>query len=84
MNTRTTITIDDELLDRLKLRAAEERTTVSALIEEELRLGELRRAQQTAPGRGRFQLPTFDLGAPRPGVDLNDNAALLEFMESSE
>ncbi|MFI0463909.1 ribbon-helix-helix protein, CopG family [Saccharopolyspora sp. 5N102] len=81
---RTTITIDDQLLDRLKLRAAREHTTVSALIEDDVRMGELRRAQQDAPTKGRFRLPTFDLGEPKPGVDVNDNAALLEFMERDE
>ncbi|MEV0087012.1 ribbon-helix-helix protein, CopG family [Saccharopolyspora sp. NPDC050642] len=81
---RTTITIDDQLLDRLKLRAAREHTTVSALIEDDVRMGELRRAQRDAPKKGRFRLPTFDLGEPKPGVDVNDNAALLEFMERDE
>lgn len=78
---RTTISIDDRLLDRLKVRAARERTTVSALIEEDVRLGELRRSRQADLERERFRLPTFDLGEPRPGVDLNDNAALLRFLE---
>lgn len=78
---RTTISIDDRLLDQLKVRAAREHTTVSALIEEDVRLGELRRNQHVTPARGRFRLPTFDLGEPRPGVDINDNAALLRFME---
>ncbi|MCI2416264.1 ribbon-helix-helix protein, CopG family [Saccharopolyspora sp. K220] len=81
---RTTITIDDQLLDQLKLRAARERTTVSALIEDDVRMGELRRAQREAPERNRFRLPTFDLGEPKPGVDLNDNAAVVEFMERDE
>ncbi|MBB5067857.1 ribbon-helix-helix protein, CopG family [Saccharopolyspora gloriosae] len=78
---RTTITIDDALLDQLKVRAAQENTTVSALIEDDVRVGELRRTQQAAPERARFRLRTYDLGKPNPGVDLNDNAALLEFME---
>lgn len=77
---RTTITISDELLDQLKVRAAQDRTTVSALIEEDVRLGELRRGQQVVD-RARVPLPTFDLGKSKPGVDLNDNAALLEIME---
>jgi ribbon-helix-helix CopG family protein len=81
---RTTITIDDQLLDQLKLRAAREHTTVSALIEEDVRIGELRRGQQQGPEQARFRLQTFDLGEPMPGVDLNDNAALLEFMENEK
>lgn len=75
MTTRTTITIDEGLLDRLKIRAARERTTVSQVVEQDLRLSEARRAQREAPGRARFQLPTFDLGAPT--ADVNDNASLL-------
>lgn len=78
---RTTITIDDALLDQLKIRAAQENTTVSALIEDDVRLGELRRAQQAAPERGRFRLRTYDLGKPSTGVDINDNAAVLDAME---
>lgn len=57
---------------------------MSALVEEDVRLGELRRARRLAPERGRFRLPTFDLGEPKPGVDINDNAALLELMENDE
>ncbi|MDA3646511.1 ribbon-helix-helix domain-containing protein [Saccharopolyspora indica] len=81
---RITITIDDQILDQLELRAARERTTISALIEDALRMGELRRTQRATSRTGRFHLPTFDLVVPQPGVDLNDNAALLEFMEHDE
>lgn len=84
MTTRTTITIDEGLLDRLKIRAAKERTTVSQVIEQDLRLGEAQHTQRENPGRARFQLPTFDLGEPKPGVELNDNAALLDAMDSRE
>lgn len=75
MTTRTTITIDEGLLDRLKIRAARERTTVSQVIEQDLRLAEAQRAQREAPGRARYRLPTFDLGAP--GADVTDNSSLL-------
>jgi hypothetical protein len=81
---RITITIHDQLLARVKLRAAREHTTVSALLEDDVRIGELRRAQQDTSQKVRFQLPTFDLEESKPGVDLNDNAALLEFMERDE
>ncbi len=83
MNTRTTITIDEDLLDRLKMRATRDKTTVSALVEEDLRVAEARRAAQSDPSRPRFTLPTFYI-EPLPGVDLNDNAALLDLMESDE
>lgn len=83
-STRTTITIDEDLLDSLKMRATAEHTTVSALIEQDVRFAELRRSEVANQQVPRFTLPTFDLGEPKPGVDLTNNAALLEFMEDEE
>ncbi|MBA8825377.1 hypothetical protein FHX42_002728 [Saccharopolyspora lacisalsi] len=79
--TRTTITIEGDLLDHLKKRAAMERTTVSALIDEDVRFAELRRSEMESKEVPRFTLPTFDLGEPKPGVDLANNAALRDFMD---
>lgn len=84
MSTRTTITIDEDLLDELKMRAAAEHTTISALIEQDVRFAELRRSQTATREVPRFTLPTFDLGEPKPGVDLANNAALLELLENEE
>ncbi|WP_158546664.1 ribbon-helix-helix protein, CopG family [Halopolyspora algeriensis] len=84
MSTRTTITIDEDLLDELKMRAAAEHTTVSALIEQDVRFAQLRRSETATREAPRFALPTFDLGEPKPGVDLTNNAALLEFLEGEE
>ena len=56
---RTTITLDDHLLERLKKRAAETGTSVSGLIERAVRL----LLQASAPQRrGRFDLVTFGEG----------------------
>lgn len=82
--TRTTISIDEQLLGNLKARALDQQTTVSALIEQDIRFAESQYARMAADSGGGFTLPTFDLGAPRPGVDLTDNAALLDIMEASE
>lgn len=82
--TRTTITIDERLLDEIKIRAAEERTTVSALIEQDIRFAEMQHASMANREVKSFVLQTFDLGEPKPGVDLTDNAALLDLMESDE
>lgn len=32
----------------------------------------------------RFQITPVDLGEPQPGVDINDNTALLELIENDE
>ncbi|MBI5480773.1 MAG: type II toxin-antitoxin system VapB family antitoxin [Deltaproteobacteria bacterium] len=75
---RTTIDINDELFRRLKRRAADERTTVRAVVEGALRalLEPRARARQTyaltwRTERGRLQ----------PGVDLDDRNTLIDLME---
>lgn len=77
---RTTISIDDDLLDELRRRAAELRQTVSQVIEDSVRESLLRRRELTAEP---FQVRAFSGGDHQPGVDLDDNAALLELMERS-
>lgn len=75
---RTTITIDDDLLDEVRRQAAERRQTVSEVIQESVRESFLRRREAS---RESFQLRTFNGGGYQPGVDLDDNAALLDLMD---
>jgi Arc/MetJ-type ribon-helix-helix transcriptional regulator len=75
---RTTVTIDDDLLRQVKEQAAHSGRTVSEVIEAALRESLSRRRHIAAP---RATLPTSP-GAPRPGVDLDDSAALLAVMET--
>lgn len=75
---RTTIKIDDGLLAEAKARAARAGTTLNAVVEDALRSAFARRGD--APTR-RMELPTFAESRLRPGVDLDDSAALLEHME---
>ena len=74
---RTTITIDDHLLDEVRRRAAERRQTVSQVIEDSVRESLLRQHDGRAP---RFTVRPVDGGDTQPGVDLDDNAALLALM----
>ncbi|MBW0103532.1 ribbon-helix-helix domain-containing protein [Pseudonocardia sp. KRD291] len=74
---RTTITIDDHLLDQVRRRAAEVGRTVSQVIEDGVRESLLRHDDA---GRPPFRVHTFSGGGTQPGVDLNDNAALLDLM----
>jgi predicted transcriptional regulator len=72
---RTTITLDDRLLERLKKRAAESDMTVSGLIERAVRL----LLQASAPQRrDRFDLVTFGEGGQFTTVNIDKTAALLE------
>jgi Ribbon-helix-helix protein, copG family len=72
---RTTITLDDRLLERLKRRAAESGTSVSRLIERAVRL--LLQAP-TAQRRDRFDLVTFGEGGQFTALNIDKAAALLE------
>ena len=75
---RTTITIDEHLLDEVRRRAAESRQTVSQVIEDSIRESLLRRRE--AAGEP-FRVRAFRGGGYQPGVDLADNAALLDLMD---
>ena len=79
---RTTIKIDDALLKEAKLAAAASGRSLTDLVEEALRERLARRESQKT--RKRVSLPTFGGGSLRPGVDLNDSAALLERMERDD
>jgi len=76
---RTTISLDDHLLREAKIIAASSGKTLSEVIEDSLRES-LARRKATAPRR-RINLPTFKGTGLMPGVDLNNNAALLDLME---
>lgn len=75
---RTTIRLDDALLERAKRVALERGTTLTAVIEDALR-----RALTPAPTSTRepIALPTFRGDGLLPGVDLNDTASLLDLMD---
>jgi len=72
---RTTITLDDRLLDRLKKRAAQSGTSVSELIERAVQL----LLQAAAPQRrDRFDLVTFGDGGQFTTLNIDKTAALLD------
>lgn len=75
---RTTIRIDDQLLREARQAAASSGRTLSELIEGALRETLARR--RAMKGRERVGLPTFKGRGLRVGVDLDDSAALLDFM----
>lgn len=79
---RTTIRLDERLLRRAKQRAAETGRTLTALIEEGLRTILARRA---TPGPTQApELPVSGVGGGglRPGVDLDNSAALYDLMDA--
>jgi hypothetical protein len=75
---RTTIRIDDNLLQRAKKRAADEGRTLTSLIEDALALVV---AKPKASRRGRVELPVSKAsGGVLPGIDLNRSSDLEEAM----
>ena len=75
---KTTVNVEDQLYRLVKMRAAEEGTTVAALVDRGLRLV-LDIAQ---PGGIDISLPLLpSAGGLQPGVNLNDRAALLDLMD---
>ena len=79
---RTTVRLDDQLLTDAKAHAARTGRTLTALLEDALRAF---LALENRPRRGRpRKLPTFGDGGLRPGVDLDDSAALQEVMDGRD
>jgi hypothetical protein len=77
---RTTIRIDEKLLQEAKIVAARRGTTLKSIIEDALRESLAR--QHDAPHREKVRLITYKGNGLLPGVDLDDSAALLDLMEA--
>jgi len=80
---RTTVRLDDALLENAKREAARRGETLTTFIEKGVRLV---LAQHPAPRkRRRIVLPVSRAGGGvRPGIDLNNSAALLDIMDGRE
>jgi hypothetical protein len=75
---RTTINLDDHLLADLKQHAAKTGKTMTSIIEDAIR----RALVPEKPGpRKKIRLTTVGGKGVRPGVDLDDSASLLDFMD---
>lgn len=79
---RTTITLDDHLLTRLKKRASESNSSVSALIERGVRL--LLQTPLPAKQRQGFDLVTYGRGASFTRRKVDKAAALLEEADADQ
>jgi hypothetical protein len=75
---RTTLDLDDDLVRKAKRRAADQGTTLTAVIEQALRELLAPRAATGKPFRLRLLTKR---GRPVPGVNLADRDALYERME---
>jgi hypothetical protein len=79
---RTTVRLQDELLREVRCLAAEEQKTLTAVIEQALREHLARRRQQR--DRPRVSLPTYPGWGLRPGIDLDNTAAVLDLLDEAD
>jgi hypothetical protein len=79
---RTTIRFDEQLIIQAKKLAAEQGTTLTALLEDALRQTLAR--HKPSPRRSKLRLTTFGRGGVLPHVDLDDTASLLDRMEGRD
>lgn len=76
---RTTVRLPDDLLKAAKQHALDTDRTLTEVIEHALRLS--LSLDDGNMVREPVVLPTYGSGGLRPGVDLDDSAALLDLME---
>ncbi len=76
---RTTVRLNDRLMADVKRLAHESGLTLTAVIEGSLRETLARRRRPAK--RARVRLPTFRGDGVRPGVNLDNAAALLDLMD---
>jgi hypothetical protein len=80
---RTTVRLDDKLLEHAKKEAARQGKTLTAFMDEAIRHALAKPDKRQT--RKRVHLPVSrSVGGTLPGVDLNDSARLLEIMEDSD
>jgi hypothetical protein len=76
---RTTLTLDEDVVARLKAEARRTGKPLKQVVNESIRRGLLR--PRRAAARAPFRVVARDLGALRPGLSLDNIAELLEMAE---
>lgn len=79
----TTVRLDDELLRQAKAYAARTGRTLTSVLEEALRRALARDVPAQRTEHVALPISTAG-GGVRPGVDLDDSAALLEILDDPE
>lgn len=79
---RTTVRLDEDLMDAVRGLAHRQGTTFTALVDQALR--ELLLKQSQPARRQPVRLPTFKGNGLQPGVDLDDSARLLDLMGEAD
>ena len=77
---RTTLTIEDGLLERARRRSQATGMSLGEVVEDALRMALAARPKQSDPS-ARRPLKTYRGSGTLPGVELNSSSALLDVME---
>jgi hypothetical protein len=80
---RTTVRLDEALLERARQEAVKRKTTLTSLIEQGLELM-LRRPMRAALHQPIVLPECHAGGGTLPGIDLNDSASLLDRMDDRD
>ena len=80
MSIRTTVTLDDDVMDRLKERSKAQSKPFRDMLNDMVRLGLL--ASESVPKRN-FKIVPFNMGH-RPELDYDCTEKLLEYAEGPE
>ena len=78
MSIRTTITLDEDVYERLKLESKVRGTPFRQTVNDLIRSGFV--AQSTRPPAGKFEIKTYPLGT-FPGISYDSTEGLLELGE---
>jgi len=81
---RTTITIQDQLLERAKSEALRQKCTLGDIVNDALRCRLAETSNQSSDQLEEPSLKTYGAGGLRAGVDLNDNASINDAMDGIE
>jgi len=76
---RTTIRLDEQLLEKAKNYALTHQTTFTAVVEDALREKLMKRPARKK--QANIRLTTVSGSGVNPGIDLDDSSALLDAME---
>ncbi|MDQ3554648.1 MAG: DUF2191 domain-containing protein [Chloroflexota bacterium] len=79
MGQRTTLTLEEDIVDRLRSEALRTGRPFKAVVNEAIRVGLDRREHQASRGAS-FRVEPLDLGL-RPGIELDDIEGLLDQLE---
>lgn len=78
---RTTVDLDSDLLERLRMEAAKRRVSFKQLLNAAIRMGLSPRPQLAGK---RYALPAHRLGVVREGVDLDKALAVADALDTGE